>query len=155
MRALQPQSIAHERLGKAIRQARATKGWDQATLAKSLGVSRGQISFYEAGVNWPGAVVAHRLREVLGLEVTDEPTLQPAVPPVSASLAPGIRYAALKMSEVVTELLRRAVEAEEAAEAAALEALRAEAIAKTQAAARAARQPASETPTPRRRKGTK
>lgn len=140
-----------EQLSRAIKAARAQRGWTQKDLAKALGVSRSTVATYETGTNWPQAVQAHQLAEVLGITVPDQPHDGPvkAPPRLDAMQARGVRYAALRMSETLTALLREAAEAEDAAEETAL---RSTIVTTTRAAAKAPAGRASSAPPARRQR---
>lgn len=140
-------------MGKNIRAARSALGLTLQDVAERLGVTRQTVGYYEAGKQWPQPVQAAALRALLGIEVPDSPdTVRPIkTNRLSPEAARGVRFAALRMSETLTALLREANEAEEYAEAASLEAT---AIATMQAHA-AQSLAASKTAPPRQRRGTK
>lgn len=140
-------------MGKNIRAARSALGLTLQDVAERLGVTRQTVGYYEAGKQWPQPVQAAALRALLGIEVPDSPdTVRPVkMNRLSPEAARGVRFAALRMSETLTALLREANEAEEYAEAASLEAT---AIATMQAHA-AQQLAASKTAPPRQRRGTK
>lgn len=141
------------RLGKNIRAARTALGMTQGDLADLIGVSRQSVSFYEAGKQWPQPLQADAIKRALGIDVPHSPDAVAVVRThtLSPEAARGVRFAALRMSETLTALLREANEAEEYAEAASLEAT---AIATMQAHA-AQQLAASKTAPPRQRRGTK
>ena len=141
-------------LGKNIRAARSALGLSQAELGAQIGVARQSVILYESGKQWPQPIQAQALRRVLSIDVPDDPDV---VKPhrtntLSPEAAKGVRFAALRMSETLTALLREANEAEDHAEAAEADRLRAELLAATQHAAAAHRQ-RSAAPVRRQRKG--
>ena len=144
----------HKRLGERIRRARGALGISQTELAEKLGVSRPSISLYETGRQWPQPIQAMALEQILGIQVPTEPEPVAAVRrnQLTPEAAKGVRFAALRMSETLTALLREANEAEDHAEAAEADRLRAELLAATQHAAAAHRQ-RSAAPIRRQRKG--
>lgn len=137
-------------LGTTVVTARAARRWTQDDLAARIGVARQAIARWETG-HTPSDANLAKLREVLGPDVWTVPDRP--VQRFAASDVRGVRIAALRMSEVLTALLRECAEVEDAAETAAREALAAQAIATTRAAARAATSAASDTQAPRRRRG--
>jgi transcriptional regulator with XRE-family HTH domain len=141
-------------LGKNIRAARSALGLSQLELAEQIGIKRQSVNLYEKGKQWPQPVQAQALRRVLGIDVPDDPdTVRPhRTNTLTPEAAKGVRFAALRMSETLTALLREANEAEDHAEAAEADRLRAELLAATQHAAAAHRQ-RSAAPTRRQRKG--
>ncbi len=40
-------------LGRALRRARGERGWSQAELAESVGVSQATVSYWERGIEYP------------------------------------------------------------------------------------------------------
>lgn len=110
------------RLGKNIRAARTALGMTQGDLADQIGVSRQSVSFYESGKQWPQPLQADAIKRALGIDVPHSPDAVAVVRThtLSPEAAKGVRFAALRMSETLTALLREANEADEHAEAAAL-----------------------------------
>jgi transcriptional regulator with XRE-family HTH domain len=70
-------------LGETIRKARIDRGWDQAQLAREVGVSQQTVSRWEAGTSTPRSAMRQQLFGVLRLEeITDVPqALDPIAPP--------------------------------------------------------------------------
>ncbi len=64
-------------LGQKIRRARERKGWNQAQLAKELGVSSMAVSGWETDTNVPRLSVRPKVWEVLGLTPDDFDTDPP------------------------------------------------------------------------------
>lgn len=145
--------IDGNRLAAILVEARGRLRLSQAQLGKQLGVSRQAVSLWESGRAIPQAQQVHAIEQLLGIELPSVGTPPPARQgTIQASDARGVRIAALRMSEVVTQLLREAVEAEAESEAEAL-AARARATMQAHAAqVAAAAQAATPTPAPRRRK---
>ncbi len=139
-------------MGKNIRAARSALGLTLQDVAQRLGVTRQTVGYYEAGKQWPQPVQAAALRALLGIEVPDSPdTVRPIkTNRLTPEAAKGVRFAALRMSETLTALLREANEADEHAEAAALAAA---AIATMQTHAAQSRATLHTSP-PRPRRGT-
>lgn len=145
--------IDSNRLAALLIEARGRLRLSQAQLGDKLGVTRQAVSLWESGRSIPQAQQLHAIEQLLGIEIPSAGALPPARQgTIQASDARGVRIAALRMSEVVTQLLREAVEAEQADEAAALLA-RASATMHAHAQQVAAAAPAAAPkPAPRRRK---
>lgn len=143
-----PKSPLHERMGETIKLARVGRKWLQQDLAERVGVKRQAVIRWENGEVWPQERQRVMLRDVLGVEIPDEPDPMPKPPSrIPAAHAPGMRYACAQMAQTIADLLREAADAETLAEA---HAERERLIQQTQAAAR---QPASAAPPRRQRKG--
>ena len=143
--------IDSNRLADLLKEARGRLRLSQAQLGAKLGVTRQAVSLWEGGQSVPQAQQLHAIEQTLGIEVPMLGAAPTRHGLIAASDARGVRLAALRMSEVVTQLLREAVEAEQAADDAALAA---RAIATTQAHA-AATAAAADRAAPARRRRTK
>lgn len=107
----------NEILGSTVIVARAARRWTQTDLASRLGITRQAVARYEAGEP-PSEANLAKLREVLGPDVWKVPAA-PA-PRFGVADVRGVRYAALRMSETVTQLLREIAEVEDVADAIAM-----------------------------------
>lgn len=144
--------IDSNRLADLLKEARGRLRLSQAELGVRLGVTRQAVSLWESGAVVPQTQQLHALEQTLGIKIPMAGSAPPRQGTLQASDAKGVRIAALRMSEVVTQLLREAVEAEAESEAEAL-AARARATMHAHAAqVAAAAQAAAPTPAPRRRK---
>ena len=60
-----------EELGRVIKQLRSSKGLTQTQLGDSIGVDRGNVSRYEAGIGMPDFDRLEPLADALGVSVSD------------------------------------------------------------------------------------
>lgn len=145
--------IDGNRLAALLVEARGRLRLSQAQLGDKLGVTRQAVSLWESGKSIPQAQQIHAIEQLLGIELPSVGAPpSPRQGTIQASDARGVRIAALRMSEVVTQLLREAVEAEAESEAEALAArARATMLAHAHQVAEAG-PAAAPMPAPRRRK---
>lgn len=57
--------------GKFLREERQSKGISQETLAKGIGITQAQISYYESGTNEPTIGICIRIADFYGISLDE------------------------------------------------------------------------------------
>lgn len=70
-------SRASKDFGASLRAWRVRRGWDQATLAEQLGVTRQTVSYWERGETGPFPAQLQRIQDLMGVDAPPLDTPEP------------------------------------------------------------------------------